>query len=115
MRTLIRGIQRDREMGKGDETQGTIFDGLLQSSLPPQELSEKRLEDEAVSIIGAGIASTEWTLTLACFHILDNPQIQRRLKEELATAIPDPKISPSLTDLEHLPYLTACVEESQFL
>ena len=117
MRGLINGARSAKEVsevpGKEDEIQGTIFDGILGSSLPPQELSIERLKDEAVSIIGAGIASAEWTCTLACFHIINDAQVQRRLKDELLTAIPDPQQLPSLKVLESLPYLMACVEESQ--
>ena len=92
---------------------GTIFDGILRSDLPPRELDVERLKDEAVSIIGAGIASTEWTSTLACFHIINNPKILCRLKSELTAAIPDPHQPLPLTELEKLPYLMACIVESQ--
>ena len=113
MRNLIRGAQRDSERGTEGSPQETIFDGILRSSLPPHELSVERLKDEAVSIIGAGIASAEWTSTLACFHIINDHQILKRLKGELKDAIPDPDNLPSLIELEKLPYLMACVEESR--
>lgn len=111
MRSLIRGAQHDRERSKDNKSEGTIFNELLQSNLPPQELSMERLKDEAVSIIGAGIESSKWACTVACFHIISHPTIQRRLGQELTAAIPDPQSMPSLSKLEQLPYLTACVEE----
>ena len=113
MRTLIRGAQYERELKKTGHSLETIFDGILHSDLPSSELSVERLKDEAVSIIGAGIASAEWTSTLACFHIISDPKILRRLKLELTAAIPDPQNSVSLTEMEKLPYLMACVEESR--
>lgn len=113
MKTLIRGAQHDKEHGKDNGSQGTIFDGILRSSLPPEELSLERLKDEAVSIIGAGITSAEWTSTLACFHIINDHHILERLRGELKSAIPDPRHLPFLTVLEKLPYLMACVEESR--
>ena len=113
MRTLIRGAERNLQSNKTYASQDNIFEGILRSSLPPHELSTERLKDEAVSIIGAGIASAEWTLTIACFHIIDNPQVQSKLKQELRTAIPDPDNLPPLTELERLPFLMACVEESK--
>ncbi|MCJ1264133.1 hypothetical protein MMC22_004004 [Lobaria immixta] len=112
MVTLIRGLKRKRANGKDSDSSVTIFDGILQSQLPSYELSIIRLKDEAVSIIGAGIASAEWTTTIACFHIIDSPQILGKLKEELTASIPDVNNPPSLTELERLPYLMACVEES---
>ena len=114
MRTLIRGAQQNKEKGKDSGSHGTIFDRILRSDLPPHELALERLKDEAVSIVGAGIASAEWTSTLACFHIINDHQVLERLKRELKGAIPDPHIIPSLTELEKLPYLMACVEESMY-
>lgn len=113
MVSLIQGVKRKKASGKGSDSSVTIFDGILQSQLPPDELSVVRLKDEAVSIIGAGIASAEWTATITCFHIIDNLQILEKLKEELTASIPDTNNQPSLTELERLPYLMACVEESQ--
>ena len=113
MRTLIRVAQHEKENRKESGINGTIFDGILRSGLPQHELSIERLKDEAVSIIGAGIASAEWTSTLACFHIINDHQILDRLKRELKDAIPDPHSPPSLTELERLPFLMACVEESR--
>ena len=112
MRNLIRGAKYEMDHDKEKQSSATIFHGLLRSTLPPKELSVERLKDEAVSIIGAGIASAEWTMTLACFHIIENPQIGKRLKQELMTAFPDPQHPPSLAALERLPFLMACVEES---
>ena len=113
MRTLIRGAQYELGLKKTGHSPETIFDGILRSDLPASELSVERLKDEAVSIIGAGIASAEWTSTLACFHIISDPKILRRLKLELAATIPDPQHSVSLTEMEKPPYLMACVEESR--
>ena len=113
MRALILGIRHNREVGLKDKTQGTVFNELMDSTLPPEELSISRLQDEAVSLIGAGIESTRWTLTLACYHILDNPSILKRLQQELHELIPDPAKAPSLSQLEQSPYLSACVEEGQ--
>ena len=112
MINLIQGAKVKKANGKDNDSPVTIFDGVLQSRLPPHELSNIRLKDEAVSIIGAGIASAEWTATIACFHIIDNPQILGKLKEELKASIPDVQKLPSLVELERLPYLMACVEES---
>ena len=113
MRALIRGIHRSRELGLKDETQRTVFNELMDSTLPPEELSISRLQDEAVSLIGAGIESTRWTRTLACYHILDNPSILERLQQELHGIIPDLAKPVPLSQLENSPYLSACVEEGQ--
>ena len=91
----------------------TVFNSLLTSDLPPEELSVARLKDEAAGVVGAGIETTKTTLSLASFHILDNPEILRRLQEELTDAIPDVKTPPPLSTLEKLPYLTALIQEGK--
>lgn len=93
----------------------SVFSSLLASDLPPEELSVTRLRHEAESFIGAGIDTTKSALSLASFHILDNPDMLRRLREELTNAIPDPESPPLLSELEKLPYLTAVIQESKFL
>lgn len=45
------------------------------------------------------------------FELLANPDKLKKLKEELATALPDPKILPSYAQVEHLPYLSAVIQE----
>ena len=59
--------------------------------------------------------TTKWTLTVATFHILDNPAVQARLKAELSEAMPDAaKILP-WDELEKLPYLSGVISESASL
>ncbi|KAI0194578.1 putative cytochrome P450 [Astrocystis sublimbata] len=90
----------------------TIFSDILTSGLPEKELSERRLTQEAMSVSGAGIETTMWTLSLTTFHILWNPAIESRLVTELVQAMPDPT-SPTLpwAQLERLPFLTAVILE----
>ena len=45
------------------------------------------------------------------FHVLDNPDILCRLREELIDAIPDPANLPRLSEPGKLPYLTAVIQE----
>lgn len=89
----------------------TVFSELLQS-LPPDELSVELLKHEAASITGAGIDTTKTTLSLATYHILANPRIHKKLRDELIEAIPDLSASqPTLPELERLPYLNAIIQE----
>lgn len=120
MRKMVIGAQEDlksREKGDlaGDETTDkTIVHGILKSGLPEEELDLDLLKDHAVSLIGAGIASAQWTLTVAFFHIIADRQVYETLRKELDEAIPDPNDPPSLEGvLEKLPYLMACVEEGK--
>jgi cytochrome P450 len=111
VRDILRGEKREEKEG----CHTTIFDEILKSKLPPQELSQIRLQNEAMSIIGAGIKTTKWAFTVSCYHILANAAFLQWLRQELNAAIPDPANMPSWGDLEHLPFLTACIEEDRFL
>ena len=89
----------------------TIFNDILASHLPAEEKSVTRLRQEAAGIVSAGIETIRATLTLATFYILSNPEIERRLVEELHVSFPDPSVTPTLSELERLPYLTAILQE----
>ena len=92
-------------------SQETVFSNILDSKLPPHEISRQRLQNEAVSVVGAGLETTRWALTVQSYYILANPSIHQRLRQELTDAIPDPKCIPEWVELQKLPYLSACIEE----
>lgn len=88
----------------------TIFHELLESDLPEEEKSNARLGDEAQLIIAAGLITTSWALSVASFHIIHNPDVAQKLREELAAA----HLTSTNADwhkLEQLPYLNGCVHE----
>lgn len=89
----------------------TVFNSLLESGLPPEELSVIRLQEEAAAIIGAGLETTKTTLSLACFHLLGNRDLYQQLRRELESAFPDLANPLTLSELERLPYLNAVINE----
>ena len=90
----------------------TIFHGLLSNpNLPESEKVTDRLLDEARVLIGAGTDTTANTLASLTYHILANPEILKRLKAELAEAMPEAEPIPESARLEALPYLTAVIQE----
>lgn len=94
------------------EEHRTVYHELLaNSSLPPSELTVPRLVQEGMAVIGAGTMTTSQTFTLITFHIIDNPLVERKLRDELREALPDSTMVPSIGDLENLPYLTAVINE----
>ncbi|KAK3346444.1 cytochrome P450 family protein [Lasiosphaeria hispida] len=117
------GLRKDlagriREIGCGinesHKTAGhaTIFHELLNSDLPPGETTDARLGDEAQLIVAAGLITTSWALSVASFHLIDQPEAAARLRKEVASAA---RVGGEPLDwrrLEKLPYLNACVRES---
>ncbi|TGJ77094.1 hypothetical protein E0Z10_g10785 [Xylaria hypoxylon] len=85
----------------------TLFHDILSSGLPKQDLDLKRLVEESISVNGAGQETVTWTLSVIAFHVLDQPDIQARLKAELIEAMPDPRQFLPWEVLEKLPYLMA--------
>lgn len=90
----------------------TVFHELLQSSLPPKELTLNRLQNEAMSLVGAGDHTTKWAFTVGSFHIINNPDVHQKLKAELVAAIPDADNIIPWIELEKLPYLSGVVSEA---
>ncbi|CAG8984039.1 hypothetical protein HYALB_00002980 [Hymenoscyphus albidus] len=96
--------------GKSDG-KNTVFKALLDSDLPPEELSLHRIQNEAVSLVGAGLDTTAKTLSTTCFYLLSNPSVLQKLQEELDHSMPDPADMVSYDELAKLPYLSAVIEE----
>lgn len=116
MRRLIRDAENDliasQGTGEMDKIDKTIIHGILRCNLPKAELEMDILKDHAVSLIGAGIASAQWTLMIACFHVIADKRVGGMLKRELETAMPDPSAAVPFHQIaEKCPYLVACVEE----
>ncbi|KAL8727820.1 MAG: hypothetical protein Q9166_005812 [cf. Caloplaca sp. 2 TL-2023] len=92
-----------------------IFRGLLDSSkLPPEERSVERLSQDAQMLLMAGTLTMASTLEHLIYWMVDNPDVLRKLKEELRSAMPslDDVGKVTIASLESLPYLTAVIKES---
>lgn len=89
----------------------TIFHDVMSADVHPEDLTLSRLQQEAMGVNGGAVETTSWALAVASFHIINNPSIMSRLKEELAAAIPDPRSIPSWDELERLPYLSGVIME----
>lgn len=112
MSSQIAEILAIKAQGKTREAdRNTVFAALLDSDLPPEDKTLRRLHHEAFTVIGAGFDTTRFAMTVASYHILSTPSVYHRLREELKAAIPDPTNMPSLQELEKLPYLTGCIQE----
>ena len=92
-------------------THPTIFHQLLNNEVPAEEKSLGRLNDEAITVIGAGMVTTANVLAVASYHVLEQPPILHHLRTELQAVMPDPEVLAPLPQLEQLPYLTAVINE----
>lgn len=94
----------------------TVFRALLESSLPPEEKTWHRFNDEALAVVGAGLETVKNVVKVAVCHVLlpENKQMCDRLKGEIMEAWPDDSTQLSLPQLEKLPYLSAIIWEGMF-
>lgn len=107
IRDIQDGTNRSNEKG----SHRTIFHDVLDSDMPASEKKLERMWQEGMVVVGAGTDTTAWTLVVALVHITTNAGIRQRLEDELRAAAAD-RGSPKLSDLEQLPYLSACIKEA---
>lgn len=55
--------------------------------------------------------TTAWALSVTSFHILSQPNVLQKLKDELDVINVAAGEAPCLAQIERLPYLTACIKE----
>jgi cytochrome P450 len=95
-----------------EKSHATVFHEIMYSSdLPPSEKSPERILCEAIQFITAGMDTVANTLYVMTFHMLDNPSILLRLREELRAVQPNADNPANLRRLEQLPYLTSVILE----
>ncbi|KAI1261742.1 cytochrome P450 [Xylariaceae sp. FL1019] len=97
-------VRRSRDANKSP----TVVDMILNSGLPAIEKTPARMKDEVITVAGAAFETTAYTLSKTLYHIYTNPNILRRLREELGT---HNVADRSLPELENLQYLTAVLKE----
>lgn len=98
----------------GKETQPVALSLLESAKLPPAEREIDRVAQDAEMVLMAGTLTTATTLEHLLFWMIDNPDVLRKLKEELKGVMPtvNDLANIPLTTLEGLPYLTAVLKEA---
>jgi cytochrome P450 len=111
----VREIREGLNEGHKTVEHPTIFHEMLNSDQPESEKTDSRLGDEAQLIVAAGLVTTSRALTVGGFHLIANPPIVAKLREELKAAKIDVTSSAKTLDwhkLEALPYLNGIVHEA---
>ncbi|KAF2103338.1 cytochrome P450 [Rhizodiscina lignyota] len=75
-------------------------------------VTQRRLEEEALSLIAAGADTTGNASTMAVYQLLRHPDLYERVKDEVQSAQTGPGGEFGLIQLEKLPYLTAVIKEA---
>ncbi|HKI00542.1 MAG TPA: cytochrome P450 [Thermoanaerobaculia bacterium] len=83
---------------------------LLQAHDDATAMSEQQLRDEVTSVLVAGYESTAVTLTWMFYLLSQNPEVEHRLRQEIASVLGDR--APTMADLSSLEYLNRVISES---
>lgn len=86
--------------------------GHTEKTEGPAQLSRDYLLDEGLYMRFAGSDTVGNACTVALYHILDDPHVQKTLLQELMEVWPDKGLGVGYEKLEKLPYLTAVIKES---
>lgn len=89
----------------------TVFHALRDSSLPPQEKTLNRFCDEGEILTGAGSETTSQVLTRLAFYLRHVPEVLIKLRQELVVFKAQTSGTPSLVELQKLPYLVSSRQE----
>ncbi|KAL8663142.1 MAG: hypothetical protein Q9168_008143 [Polycauliona sp. 1 TL-2023] len=112
IREKVDQVQADIANNTKSDSQRTIFyDLITNDSLAPAEKTPERLVAEGFAIVGAGSHTVAHTLAVTSYHIIANPAILRKLRDELASVLPTDSTMPKWNTLEQLPYLGAVIQE----
>ena len=108
LRDQILNVKQDLAEGKKptSQMQKSVFHDMLSNpAVRPQEKTTDHLVVESVSVIAAGMNTTAFCLAIITYHLLQNPDMLARLRDELATVAHLNDEKPSWQTLEKLPYL----------
>ncbi|KAL9036155.1 MAG: hypothetical protein Q9214_006261 [Letrouitia sp. 1 TL-2023] len=128
IRQLISQVLNDTEDASRRNKQSVFYELRDSPTLPVSEKSLLRLEHEGTLLVMAGInrylhihfrglkllsgtESTAKSMAIIHFHLLANPAIMSKLRSEVRT-VPE---TASWSELEQLPYLSACIAEGNRL
>ncbi|KAI0391296.1 cytochrome P450 [Xylariaceae sp. FL0594] len=108
-------VREIRNSPNPERIKSTIFEGIMNSTLPDEDKTDARLAAEAQLVVFAGEGTTAYTLTAAVYELLANPTELRRLREELKAALGSSDSSngtiPSFSQTDNLPFLNAVINE----
>lgn len=108
MREQAKAATREYEQEpdvKGDRV--NLMQAILRSNLPPREKTRNRMAQEGFSVLVASGDTIARTMTTAVYHLLANPHLLARLREELAPVMPGPNDEVGLQQLECLTWFVS--------
>ena len=94
-----------------------MLDLMLAASDDPSVPESKTMSDAEVLaqsfiFLAAGYETSSGTLSLTCYHIATNPEVQDKLQKEIDSVWTDEEQPPTYETLNELPYLDMVISET---
>ncbi len=90
----------------------TLFKNMISSAAKSSTvLNKEHLISEAIVMLVAGTDTTASALALSLNHLLQQPEVYRKLQDEVCTVMPTLDSRPAVEELDALPFLDACIKE----
>ena len=94
-----------------------MLDLMLAASEDPSVPESKTMSDAEVLaqsfiFLAAGYETSSGTLSLTCYHIATNPEVQDKLQKEIDSVWTDEEQPPTYEILNELPYLDMVISET---
>ena len=86
---------------------------MLKANAPGgKRLSDDEVAAQAIGFLLAGSDTTSVTLSLTCYFLATNPEVQEKLKHEIDSVWTDEQEMPSYDTVRGLPYLDMVIAET---
>lgn len=77
-----------------------------------RRLSDDEVAGQAIGFLLAGSDTTSVTLSLTCYYLATNPEVQEKLHQEIDSVWTNEKEMPSYETVRELPYLDMVIAET---
>ena len=89
-----------------------LLELMLNADTRGKGLSDDEIAAQSIGFLQAGSDTTSVTLSLACFFIAANPEVQEKLHQEIDCMCPEDEEIPSYDTVRELPYLDMVIAET---
>jgi cytochrome P450 len=112
IRDVARQMIRQKKAKMEDPKAETGID-IVSVALSSGTFDEENLVDQCMTFLGAGHETTASALQWAVYALCKNPDVQRRLREEVRANLPSLRDETPITaaEIDNLPYLNAVCNE----
>jgi len=94
-------------------TEKNLLELMLKANTPGgKKLTDDEIAAQAIGFLLAGSDTTSVTLSLTCFYLAMNPEVQDKLKHEIDSVWTDEHEMPSYETVRELPYLDMVIAET---